>query len=370
MWNRQLLPACFAALSIAAAAQGAGRMAPVEHELGSDHFASGCPLRIHDAVKGDLLAASCNLAVGAAVGGSAVVAGGSVDLEQEVGGDVYAAGGRVMVNGPVGRNARMAGGHVELGPKGSIAGNASIAGGEVTVTGPVKGYLQAAGGRVTLDAPVDGDVSVGAAHLTLGPNARIGGKLRYRGEELLRNPAAQVNGGVEQAPRSGERHSMRYARRGAGWIWTAGLVLLAAIIAGALPGASQRMAQELRAHPWRALLHGFIALVCIPAAALVLMVTIIGIPVGLLAILVYLALLLVGYAGTAAVAARAALERFQPQAAARASWRVATAMLVMLAIALAARIPFVGGFVGLVVVTTGLGLLASLVLQPSPAAPA
>src|SRR2546426_385209 len=151
-----------------------------------------------------------------------------------------------------------------------------VAGGTARVDNPVAGDLIAAGGHVDIDAPINGDALVAGGHV------RLGGKLRYRGRDLQRDPAAQVTGGVEHVESPGKAHGEARYRWG-GWLWTAGLMVLAAIVAGALPAFSARVTAAFRAQPWLALLFGFIALVCIPIAALLLMITIIGLPLGLLA---------------------------------------------------------------------------------------
>jgi hypothetical protein len=252
----------------------------------------------------------------------------------------------------------------------AVPGNLHAAGGKITITAPVEGNVRAAGGKVTIDAPVGGDVSVAAGSLALGPNARIAGKLSFRGGRLKQDPAAVVAGGIDES--SGHRRSYDFHPFGgfrAGWFWTAGLVLLAAILAAGLPGPMTRMTQELRAHPWTAPLLGFIALTCIPVAAVLVMITLIGIPLGLLALLGYVALLLVGYVSISVVVGGMLLDRFNAQAAGQLAWRVGAAMLAMLALGLVARLPFVGGAFAFAALIVGVGLIVAAVFRRTPAAP-
>ena len=296
-----------------------------------------------------------------------IFVGGSVDVNEAVAGPVHGAGGRITVNAAVGGSARLAGGSIELGPSAAISENASLAGGKVVVSGSVKGNLHAAGGDITIDGPVGGDASVAAGTLHLGPNARIAGNLRFRGGRLERDPGAQVAGTIEQTSRHTHDHRFTPFPHGGGrWVWTAGLMLLAALIAGALPGPSARMAQELRARPWMAPLLGFIALTCIPVAAVLVMITIIGIPLGLLALLGYAALLLVGYVCVSVVVGGLLLDRFKAEVAGIAAWRAGAAMLAMLALALLARVPIVGGFVVFAALIVGVGLIVATTLRRMP----
>ena len=304
-------------------------------------------------MKRTILALFC--AVLAAPALAHIVAGGNVEIDQPVEGNLYVAGGNVNVTAPV-------------------TGNARIAGGDVTVKADIGGKLLVAGGNVNIDAPVAGNVTVSGGTLELGPNARIAGKLNFRGGHLEQDPAAQVVGGVTRTERR-DRHHFESGPFKGGWVvralWTLGLMLLAAIIAGALPGPARRMQEELRTRPWLSALFGIMALIIIPIAAVIVMITIIGIPLGLLAIVGYVGLLLVGYVATAVLLSGIMLDRYKAEAATRTAWRVGAAVLAMLVISSLAHLPFVGGFLGLAALVMGVGaIVAAIVHRKQSTAPA
>jgi cytoskeletal protein CcmA (bactofilin family) len=352
-----------------------------ERRIGSDSFVFGGSVRIDQPVAGDLIAAGGNVDVDAPVAGDAMLAGGNLRVTAKVEGSVQAGGGRLILDAPVGRNVRVGGGQVDVGPMAAIGGNVTVGGGQVTLRGPVKGNVTVGGGRVTIDAAVEGDVESYAGRLTLGPNARLAGKLRYRsGDELVRDPAATVAGAIERLPMPGRSASSPTPsaqragdwgepteRAGPSWFWTAGLMAIAAILVAALPVTSMRVAEGLRTRFGWSLLWGFIALVCLPVAALILLVTIIGIPVALLLVLLYLALLLVGYVGSAIGLGQWALARFKADAAQRNGWRIGAAMLAVVLLALLGSVPFIGGFVAFVAMLAGIGAIA-LLFAPRKAA--
>ena len=373
MFNRSSLVLVFTMLLPVAGLQAADDSTAGVRRSSSDTFIAGGSVRLDKPVPGDLIAAGGNVDVDAPVAGDAVLVGGNLRVTAKVEQDVYAGGGRVILDAPMGHNLRVAGGQVDLGPMAAVAGNVSVAGGQVSLRGPIKGALNAAGGRVLIDAAVDGDVVSTAGHLTLGPNARLAGKLRYRsGDELARDPAAQIAGAVEYLPLPGrgasapaqrerdwdERHSERMV--GAGWFWTLGLMAIAAVLVAALPVTSQRVAQALRARPGWSLLWGFVALVCIPVAALILMISIVGIPLALLTLLLYGVLLLVGYIASGVALGQWALARFRADALGNKGWRVASAAAAVFVLALLGSVPFVGGFVALLAVLAGIGAILLL----------
>ena len=312
--------------------------------------------------------------------GKRAFVGGDVTIDTAVDRDVLAAGGNVTVSAPIAGNLRAAGGDVTITSEAAIKGNTSIASGNLTILGAIQGNLLAGAGNITIDAPIDGDVTVGAGTLELGPNARIGGKLKFRGGNLDRHPEAVVTGGIEQRARSKKKHREDFvfgpSRGSGGWFWTLGLMILAGLIAAALPGPSERMASELRARPWMAAFLGFVALTCIPAAAVLIMITIIGIPLGILALLGYVALLLVGYVSASVVAGGILLDRMKAEVAGQAAWRAGAAVAAMLVISLLARVPILGGIVIFAALVIGIGVIVSAVVRrtqgtapPAPPAP-
>jgi cytoskeletal protein CcmA (bactofilin family) len=345
-----------------------------EIRMGSDQFSAGSNVTVSTPVAGDLIAFGGSVDVSAPVNGDTITSGGNVLLNAPVGQSLFAAGGQLNINGNVARNARLAGGQINIGPNAEIGGNVSIGGGNVNIKGKIKGYLQAGAGSVLLNGPIIGDVVVTAGSLELGPNARIDGKLRYASrEEIKRDAAAQVSGGIERMQPGGgwpvpAKMEHQVGRTG-GWIWTAGLMVMAALLVAAMPGFYTGVSTALQEKTAMSLLIGFITLVCLPVAAIILFVTIIGIPLGLLALMLYPVLLLLGYVSTAIGLGDFALRRWRSTASTSLAWRVGAAVVAVLLLALLARIPWVGGFVVFAILISGLGALVMQLWRGKAAVP-
>jgi hypothetical protein len=355
--------AALAAVLMASAATAAAQQREsIDRTFGNDRFVAGGEVNVSGPVSGDLLAAGGRVEIASAVPGDMVVAGGELRLREAVGDTLYAAGGRVEVQNSVAGNARIAGGEVNLDRRARIGGNATIAGGSVRIDAAVDGALSVGGGRVRLDGPVGGDVEVGADRLELGPNARITGALRYASRQPLeRDPAAVVSGTVErrvwQRPSDKQRQVGRKVARAVGWIWISGLVILAGMMAAVWPVFAERVAATARQRWGASLLLGFVLLICLPVAAIVLFVSLVGIPLGLLLVVGFVALLLVGYVSSGIALGSLAAQSWTAAGPRRATVRFASAALGMLALALAAQIPFIGGWIAFAALLIGIGIL-------------
>jgi hypothetical protein len=371
-WHCALWAICFVTGAQPLWADSAsGKTVPAEQRPGADRFVAGCPVSVALPVAGDLIAAGCNVEVLAEVDGDVVVMGGNVRLAAPVKQGVYAAGGRVSIEAPVQRNVRIAGGRVELGPNAKVAGNVTVGGGRVEIDGVVGGYVQVGAGSVRINGSVAGDVELGAGDVELGPNARIEGKLRYAsGEDIRRDSAAQVRGGVERIERGGRWPAEHRWRDGTkhrhAWLWSVGLLAIAAILVAAFPQFCKRIAETTRARWALSLLIGFIVLVCVPVAALIAIISLIGIPLALVTIALYLMLLLVGYVSAGIALGDIALQRWRAERAAKPGWRIAAAVLAMLVLSLLGRVPFVGWLVTLAAMLIGIGALL-MQTRPAPA---
>jgi cytoskeletal protein CcmA (bactofilin family) len=329
----------------------------------SDRFVAGATVIERAPVGGDLFAAGGSVDVEAAVAGDALVAGGTVRLAENVGQSVYAAGGRLSLSGQVARNARLAGGEVLLEPTARIGGNLTITAGRAEIRGATDGSLGAAGSSVLIDGRIGGDAEIAAASIELGPHARIDGNLRYRSSaELQRDPAAQVAGAVEQLgpqlPRDAASRTTHWIGIVFATLWTIGLTLLAAIVVALLPRASASVSGALHRWPGSALLLGFAVLVCTPIVVVLSFVTVIGIPLGLLLLLVYLMLLPVAWVASAIGIGDWFVSQLSSDPAKAMTRRVVAAALSVVLLAFLARVPWIGGWIAFVALMAGIGALA------------
>ena len=206
---------------------------------------------------------------------------------------------------------------------------------------------------------VRGDVgrnaSVRTRRLHLEAPARIGGNLVARVRDAT---AVQVDEGAIVSGKTETRllpkEKSRYTRVGFYvwkliWLAAAFLVGLAlhALLPGLFPARLPGSVALLRAAGL-----GFVALVVVPAAALLLMLTLIGLPAGLLILGLWLAGLYLAQILVATLVGRGFLQKADAPPAS-----MAPVLLVGLVfVAVSVNLPYVGGLVRFVVLVLGLGL--------------
>jgi hypothetical protein len=325
---------------------------------------------------GDLLAAGESVERSESVVGDAMLVGGSVEFLGDVGGSYLGAGGQQEVHGriegsgrvaggtvrfgsSVGRNVTLAGGTVELLEEAVVDRNAYLAGGTVHVEGTVAGDLYAGAGEVVLDGTVEGDVRVEAEELSIGPGARIGGNLTYRveSEGASISPDAEILGEVEVlAPREeiGPSAITMYIIR------LVMFILSGAILIALLPGVASGLVEVVRRRPAPALGLGFLSAVGVPAVALVMAITVIGIPLALMLAAAYAASVYVAPAVPAMWLGELLLS---PRGASEREVRLRSFLVGGPLIGIVILLPWAGFIVRLVTGLLGLGAMALLVRE-------
>jgi hypothetical protein len=338
----------------------------VTQRFGSDYFGAGGILNLTETVDGDALLAGGRVSVASEVKGDLVAVGGELSLGGAVEDDLYAAGGSVQVDAIVSGNARVAGGDVTVGPATVIAGALSLTGGRVQFDGNTHEYLSASGGTVHLNGEVHGDAEVRAEELVIGPGTRIGGRLVYRGPVEPQVPEGAVIAGGIEFHEHGARHIFEDARpqvpeasHGTGAVlWFLGVFAAAALFTLLFPNFARDAAAAIGRRPLQSLGLGLALLVCVPFVGVVLLITIIGIPLALLLVPLYLLVLFLGWATSALFVAQRGLDALRPGRPTTPAWQLLALFLGLLALWLLRQIPLAGGLIAFLALIAGIGALA------------
>ena len=343
------------ALEVRGARSDRGRVVVGAGEIVDDSLAVAGDVTVDGTVTGNLFAAGHRIILRGTVKGDLVAVGERVEIEGTVEGNVFAAGGTVLVRGSVLRSVHGAGDTVRIDSSGRVDGDIVGFAGTIDFDGRVGRDLVAYAGMTNVRGDVGRNASVRTRRLHLEAPARIGGNLVAH----VRNAAAvQVDDGAIVSGKTETRllpkEKSRYARVGFYvWklIWLAAAFLVGVALHALLPGLfPARLPGSVAL--LRAAGLGFVALVAVPVAACLLMLTLIGLPAGLLVLGLWLAALYVAQILVATLVGRGFLQKADAPPVS-----MAPVLIVGLAfVAVSVNLPYVGGLVRFVVLVLGLGL--------------
>ena len=110
------------------------------------------------------------------------------------------------------------------------------------------------------------------------------------------------------------------------------------------------LADNIRESPWKCLLYGFITLIMVPIAAIMIAFTLIGIPIALIILLLYVLAVYLSKVFAALYLGKLIIPK--------SKGRIAPMALGVAAYLLLANLPFIGGLAKMLALLLGLGALA------------
>jgi cytoskeletal protein CcmA (bactofilin family) len=346
-------------LPSALGAQETGATVILRGTLTDNVYAAGGAVDVLADIERDLVAAGGTVTIRQFVKGDVIVAAGSVDVRGRVGDDVRAAGGSIIIGGPVGGEVVAAGGTVTLAPEARVAGRAWLSGGKVVIYGRIGRELKVAAASVQVAGEIDGDVWIAARVIEIGPTARIKGNLTYTSQNRARiDPGTQIQGRVTYTKSALAERATRIGRLVVVLVriaFVAGMIVCGVLLLLLFPGFAVSAARRVRSDPWESLGLGFLVLIVTPIVGIVLMITIIGIPVGVVLGALYVVALLLGYFTAAVFLGEVGARLIGRGPDLPMGGRVLSLVLALTALAVVRLIPVLGGLVVLLGVIAGLG---------------
>lgn len=226
---------------------------------------------------------------------------------------------------------------------------ASIFNGPATIEGTVREDLFVLNGDAEVSGTVGGDVVVINGDLTVRSGAEVGGDLVTQGAPTVEE-GATVRGEERDVAAELDVDAIGLAGRFAWWLgYTVSTLILGLLVLAFAPRLDAALAAVIRERLGSSIGWGVAAFFLVPIAAVILMVTVVGIPLGLFVLLALGLLYTVGYVATTIGVGRLLLSSSSRYVGFLVAW------VILRAIAL---IPVLGGVVFVLASAWGLGLLA------------
>lgn len=253
-------------------------------------YIAGNNVKIDGTVTGSLYCAGQNVTITGKVSGDVACAGQTLEYTGTTDGSVRLAGQQVTVNGAVGADTTLFGMMASVGEQAKLAGDLNGGAQTVTINGEVAKNLQYGAQSVTINGLVAGSANIGSDAISLGENARVAGSLHYTASKELSIDTDKVAGKIEYNA-VGEESSQ--ANPLAGLLMTIAMFIATAlIIALAAPRFMERSSRLASARFGQTLLIGSATVFVTPFVIFVLFLGILTLPLAIVAVLLYIATLI------------------------------------------------------------------------------
>ena len=334
-----------------------------DEKIVNDVYMGGGSVSSAGKVEGDLIAGGGNVIVSGDVTGDLIAGGGNVTILSNIGDDVRIAGGTLIVKSKIAGDLMMGGGQINVSGEG-VGGDVAIGGGDVQIDAPIAGKLYIAGGNVYINAPVGGDVKIEADKVTLGSKAVITGNFTYKAKkELIQETGAVVNGLVtfDQKMDKKAGKAVFAAIFSAFIIWKFFALLACALVVGIL---LRRYSMETVSiainRPFYELGRGLLVVIAMPIISVLLLITFVGIPFGILGLIGFVAMMMFAWI-TAPIILGSFVYKYFSKGELEVTWK--TILLGVFLVTILGFIPFIGWLVCTLLTLLSLGANVALKLQ-------
>lgn len=311
------------------------------------------------------------VAKGEVINDDLFVGAATAEINGTVNGDVFIGAQTAKVSGIINGNLHIGAQNIML--VGAIVKGSIITGGQtinIDSASVIGGTILAAGQAVSIDSQIKRNVFVGSGMFTLGDNTKIGKDLYYAtSPQTSISSKAKIGGSVYKSeekvspqPQINQEQTEQFfsaAKFGSTMISFLGSLIIGLILVKLFAKRFAGVVNQIHSSFWKSLGVGFLVIISMVPALIILLITIIGIPLAGIAIII-----LSLFIALSKIVVGAAIGNW---IAAKARWKVTgfwPLALGLLIIYIFKLVPIAGGLFGSVVMLLGLG---ALIIQTSKA---
>jgi cytoskeletal protein CcmA (bactofilin family) len=254
--------------------------------------------KIYGRVIGDLTAFGYDINAVGEIDGNVNLAGFRSDFYGTASKSVRQLGYYINTGGEIDGNLIAIGNTISIDEKAVIGKDITCYGEEITVDGNVGGSAKLTGKTVIISGNIDGDVEIKADKILIVPPAHIKGNLKYFSPKV----ATIENGAIVDGEDTWKMQTGTDSEDGPISVLSVSIkvflflmvFLTGLIIIAFFRDHTSESSLQIEKNFWIVLASGFLAMICFTIGALILILLLIGIPLGILLIFLGIALFYLG----------------------------------------------------------------------------
>lgn len=239
-------------------------------------------------INGDAYIAGNGISLSGSADGDVIAFGNTLNIFLEnVGGSVRAFGSTINIGGKINRNITSAGANVNI-KEGTVANGVYISGEKVEFLGEAEDLFISAD-KVALNGTIYGNVDIECKELIIGEYAKVDGEIKVKASK---EPTILGDFNKDKIELSLIKDHKDNASYYTGFFVSKVLSLITALILAVLlvlicKKYLFRTKEYVIDKAWLPLLIGFATLIIVPIVALIICITVVGVPVAFITLIIY-----------------------------------------------------------------------------------
>ncbi|MDX1765479.1 MAG: polymer-forming cytoskeletal protein [Candidatus Saccharimonadales bacterium] len=333
-----------------------------------DFFAAGEEVTIEGTVNGDVYVGANRLNVRGTVNGDVIAGAANIEITGTVTEDVRVAGNNIsLIGAEVGDSVTVGGNELSIDRDSTVGGGLIFGGRLLSLSGDVGRGIVSGNETTRIDSTVGDTVRVAATDIVIDEAATINGDLEYRSDNEA-SIRGTITGQIIRGEGGGVDLDLESTLKWLAVGFTVWAFVGTAIVAGVLVLLAPKIFEKARSRfmkkPWANLGWGALALLAVPPIAVVLFITVFGIPLALFMLAFWILAILLAKIFTAHLVGYSIMNYLHRDSD-KYSPRVYPAILLGLLLYYLMRfIPGLGMLVRFLTTIAGLGLMLNLYSRP------
>jgi len=259
--------------------------------IDDDLIAMGRSVKIEGTVNGDVFAFAQEVTIENIVNGSIYTGCAQVNINTKNCRSLWAFCGSLNADGNIENNLLFFGGHLKTGNTNLIKKDIIAFGGEIKLNGEVQGKVKGNMGKFNLSGKIGG-ADIQADKVNIESGAMVMENLIIKGnKEPVIDPNAKILGKTEYKKIEAKTHKPKTGATG----FFKTLFFISKLIIGIILIALfklyiKKTNKILKDSTWKSLGFGFLTIIVIPVVSVITLATIIGIPIAIFGVFVFLTL--------------------------------------------------------------------------------
>jgi cytoskeletal protein CcmA (bactofilin family) len=284
--------------------------------VNDDLYLAGNRITINGVVYGDVIAAGSTVNIGGRINGDVIVLASTLNIDGEITGSLRTAASTINIGGVIGQDLVVAGSTIELGNTAEIGRDLVFGASSMKVKSTIARNVLGIGENVEFSDLTGGSVSVEVESLTIDSTATIKGDLIYTSDnEVKIRQGAVIGGRITQKIPDHDQWYRNWTFTPAMKAWARAIAYLMVLLLGIIiiliaPRKSAEVVSKIQTTPLKSLGWGALVFFVTPIAIVIAILTIIGIPIGLIAALLYGVLIFISQLVVGLFIGRLILTRF------------------------------------------------------------
>jgi len=341
-------------LNTEAAVISSGDMLTVEtaETIDDDIYFFADTVNISGTVLGDAVIFCREAFIDGKIEGSLLVFAEVIRINGEIVGSARGGANSIFFQGSTERDLMMAANTISI--SGLVGNDLFVGASSADLTGAVGRDIRASMNRLTVDGPVGGDIKVYVNDLIFGSSAKVGGKVTYISEnDAVVSSGAIISGTLDKLDPPSETVLASPGRTAWSFIRPIlSLLAVTVVVTLLFPVLTSGTALTIKNKPGKSIGYGALVVFMAPIAALLLLISVVGIPISFLSMLLYIVLIYLTRIFTGFFLADIIFERFDKKV--HPVWTGLTGVFVL---AILVKIPYLGWLIHIAAILFAAGAL-------------